>query len=306
MSSDAQSERKKLLILCIPITMGLGYIYYGWTSLQDARTSVNWPVTPGTIVNSRVETHTTDGETYYSTTVEYVYTVDGVEYSSDVVRFGAPRPGGLSQYFNRRPDLPRPGARESPMYPVGKAVSVSYEPSNVTNAVLEPGGESYDFLYLGGALALVPLLIGLGLNTAYRVQHAETTLKRLDKVVSLFFRGVAMLILVPFTLSYRFAYLLTSLGVILLLVGNVLDDELGFPLIMISLCCLTPGVGGMISRFVGWVNIELPEKMNDPDPAVRRRAGMMMGWIMIMIVVFIVGAFLFVFVRETWLHGWSR
>ena len=307
MSSDAQSERKKLLILCIPITMGLGYIYYGWTSLQDARTSVNWPVTPGTIVNSRVETHTTDGETYYSTTVEYVYTVDGVEYSSDVVRFGAPRPGGLSQYFSRRPDLPRPGSRESPMYPVGKAVSVSYEPGNVTNAVLEPGGESYDFLYLGGALALVPLLIGLGLNTAYRVQHAETTLKPLDKVVTLFFRGVAMLIIVPFALSYRFAYLLTSLGVILLLVGNVLDDELGFPLIMISLCCLiTPGVGGMIFRFVGWVNIELPEKMNDPDPAVRRRAGRMRGWIMIMIVVFIVGAFLFVFVREIWLHGWSR
>ena len=76
---------------------------------------------------------------------------------------------------------------------------------------------------------------------------------------------------------------------------------------MISLCCLiTPGVGGIIFRFVGWVNIELPEKLNDPDPAVRRRAGMMRGWIMIMIVVFIVGAFLFVFVREIWLHGWSR
>ena len=313
MSSDAQSERKKLLILCIPITMGLGYIYYGWTSLQDARASVNWPVTPGTIVNSRVDTHTTDGETYDSTTVEYVYTVDGVEYSSDVVRFGAPRPGagGLSQYFGRRPDLPSPGFRESPMYPVGKAVSVSYEPSNVTNAVLEPGGESYDFLYLGGTLALVPLLIGLGLNTAYRVQHAETTPNRLDKVVTLlvtlFFRGVAMLIFVPIALSYRFAYILTSLGVILLLVANVLDDELGFPLIMISLCCLiTPGVGGMIFRFARWVNIELPEKMNDPDPAVRRRAEMMQGRIMIMIVVFMVGAVLFVFGREIWLHGWSR
>ena len=114
------------------------------------------------------------------------------------------------------------------------------------------------------------------------------------------------MIVVPFALSYRFAYLLTSLGVILLLVGNVLDDELGFPLIMISLCCLMPGVGGKISRFVGWVNTDLPEKMNDPDPAVRRRAGMMRGWIMIMIVVFIVGAFLFVFVREIWQHGWSR
>ncbi len=309
MSRDAQSERKKLLLLCIPITMGLGYIYYGWTSLQDARTSVNWPVTPGTIVNSRVETHTTDGETYDSTTVEYVYTVDGVEYSSDVVRFGAPRPGagGLSQYFSRRPDLPRPGSRESPMYPVGKAVSVSYEPSNVTNAVLEPGGESYDFLYIGGALALVPLLAGLGLNTLYRVQHAETTPNRLDKVVTLFYTGVAMLVAVPFTLSYRFAYLLTALGVILPLVGNFLDDELGFPLIIISLCCcLVPGVGGMLFRFASWVNIELPEKMNDPDPAVRRRAEMMQGRIMIMIVVFMVGAFLFVFGREIWLHGWSR
>ena len=140
-------------------------------------------------------------------------------------------------------------------------------------------------------------------------QHAETTPKGFHKVVMLFFRGVAagvaMLIFIPFTLSYRFAYFLTTLSLVLLLVGIFWTDEMSFLLIMISICCLLPGVWGMLSRFVGWVN-ELPEKMNDPDPAVRRRAGMMVGWIMGMFCVFVVSAFLFLFVREIWLHGWSR
>jgi len=128
-STDRRSINAELFTCSIPIAIGLGFLYYGWTSLQDARASVNWPVAPGKIVTSNVKTHTSyDSDTgrtttYDSTTVEYVYTVDGAEYSGDVVRFGAPRPGGRSRNFRQ----PGPGRRQSPKYPVGKAVSVSYK-----------------------------------------------------------------------------------------------------------------------------------------------------------------------------------
>ncbi len=174
----------------------------------------------------------------------------------------------------------------------------------MTNAVLEPGGESYDFLKLGGGLILVPLLIGPGLNTLYRVQHAGATPNLLNKAVPLFFKAAGLLFVAPFGLSASFAYLLASLAGILLLVGTLLDDELGVTLNIIGFCVLRPGAVGMMLRLVGWVSIELPERMEDPDPEVRRRAQTMITGIMILIRVFFFGLAIFVVVQAVWLGGW--
>ena len=58
-------------------------------------------------------------------------------------------------------------------------------------------------------------------------------------------------------------------------------------------------------RLVGWVN-ELPERMKDPDPVVRRRAQTMQTWIIILIAASIMEVAIFMFGRELWIHGWSR
>lgn len=216
------------------------------------------------------------------------------------MRFGAPRPGRLSRYFRELGS----GRRQSPKYPVGKTVSVSYEPGHVTNAALEPGGESYDFLKLGGGLVLVPFLIGLGLNTLYRVQHTGATPNLLNNAVTPFFKAAGLLFVAPFGLSSGFAYPLASSGAILLLVGTLLDDELGVALSIIGMCVLVPGTLGMMLRLVAWVNIELPERMEDPDPAVCRHAQTMITWIVILILVFFFRLVIFVVVQAVWLGGW--
>ena len=99
------------------------------------------------------------------------------------------------------------------------------------------------------------------------------------------------------------AYLLTSLGVILLLVGNILDDELGFPLTMISLCLRLSGTLEMMLRLMGWMN-ELLERMKNSDPAVCWRAQTMQTWMMTLILVSIIGIVIFALVQEVWLGGW--
>lgn len=42
----------------------------------------------------------------------------------------------------------------------------------------------------------------------------------------------------------------------------------------------------MLLRFVGCVNVELPERMKEPDPAVRRRAQTMITRILVSLLVF--------------------
>lgn len=77
-STDRRTINAELFACSLPIATGLGYLYYGWTSIQDATASVTWPVAPGKIVTSSVETHTSyDSDTGRpttcdSTTVEYV------------------------------------------------------------------------------------------------------------------------------------------------------------------------------------------------------------------------------------------
>ena len=75
--------------------------------------------------------------------IEYVYTVDDVACSSDVVLFGQ---GYTFDNFHR--------------YPAGTTVTVTYDPDDVTNAVLEPGEfNNFAPFYFGGG---VLLFCGLG------------------------------------------------------------------------------------------------------------------------------------------------
>ena len=70
---------------------------------------------PGRIVTSEVHLSlvTEEGDPSYSADIEYVYTVEGFVHHSDVVAFGR-NPYEAHEAVSR--------------YPVGKTVSVSYEP----------------------------------------------------------------------------------------------------------------------------------------------------------------------------------
>ena len=88
-----------------------------------------------------------DGVTYRAEIV-YEYHLDGVKHSADVVVFGD---YGASWSSHAEGIVDR--------YPVGKKVTVFYDPSNHDNAVLEPGTNFMVFFQPMFGLLFVVLLI---------------------------------------------------------------------------------------------------------------------------------------------------
>ena len=87
---EGRQQRHALLFIWSVVgTIGILIVLYGEYKLKQARASVEWPTVPGRIVTSEVDSHTDDeGQTSYSSDIEYVYTVEGIEYQSDVVVLG--------------------------------------------------------------------------------------------------------------------------------------------------------------------------------------------------------------------------
>jgi len=178
-SLNPSERRMVFLIMCVLVVSiggtGVAFISYSWTSLQKARASLDWPVTEGRIVTSRF---VRDGDGGRTAKIEYVYTVEKHEYPSHVVVFGGLGGGGAAGIHVGR-------------YPQGKSVAVSYDPDDVTTAVLEPGVETHDGFFLGGLLLLVACLLGTVLNTIYRLFFLKAMPNLVDKAVIVLFGGKA-------------------------------------------------------------------------------------------------------------------
>ena len=147
--------------------VGTALFGYGHIKLQESRASVDWPTANGRIITSRVESHESEDGTTYSADIVYVYNVEGTEHSSDVVVIGG-------HEYSAHNVVQR--------YPVDKNVTVSYAPDDATNAVLEPGVESYMFQTLGIGIAAGSLFFALIFNTLLRVAAGEER-SLLDKLV---------------------------------------------------------------------------------------------------------------------------
>lgn len=141
-----------LLFLVVFGAVGIGLGIWGWGVLTNARVSEGWPTVEGRVVRSEVD-HSTDAEggDSYTPEIEYEYTVDGLEYENNRVRFGE------NSYSSRRR-----AEEETGRYPVGRRVEVYYEPGDPDNSVLEPGAT------LGSYLGVVmgAMFLGIGLISA--------------------------------------------------------------------------------------------------------------------------------------------
>jgi hypothetical protein len=179
MMKRSPPDPKVFLFVCFLVVAiggcGLALICYGWISLQKARASLDWPVADGRIVMSRFVPDSDGGR---KAKIEYVYTVDEREHSSHVVVFGGLGDGGARGIHVGR-------------YPQGKSVSVSYDPDDVTTAVLEPGVEIHATFFLGGYPLLAATLLGLGLNTIHRLFFLKAMPNLIDKAVIFLFKGKA-------------------------------------------------------------------------------------------------------------------
>ena len=165
-----RSERHALLAIWSFIALvGLVLIGYGQLKLQESRASVDWPTATGRIITSRVESHydSEDSTTTYSADIRYIYRVKGAEHSSDVVVIGG-------HEYSAHSVVKR--------YPVDKNISVSYDPDDVTHAVLEPGVESFFWQKWGISASAGSLFMALIFNTLLRVAANEKR-SLLDKMV---------------------------------------------------------------------------------------------------------------------------
>jgi len=105
-----------------------------WASRRQAAEASGWARTAGRIVSSTVEHYrqrvggarTGTLTTFYEAVVEYAYSVNGRDYHSTQLSFGAKAAG--SQAF---------AEAQAARYPEGSQVMVHYDPKNPSNAVLD-------------------------------------------------------------------------------------------------------------------------------------------------------------------------
>ncbi len=129
------------------IVAGCGGVLLGLSLTRRVLRQDNWRKVPGTIVDGEI---VWTGETYKAR-IAYNYTVDGAPLTGHVVKSGAVE-------FNWR----GPAEKVLTRYPPGCEIIVFVDPSNIGNAVLEPGGSNvYPFFVALSAITLVAGLVVL-------------------------------------------------------------------------------------------------------------------------------------------------
>jgi hypothetical protein len=130
---------------------GVFLIYFTRKNQQKADASQGWPATTGTIIDadvSRSMHEDSDGDNHYSYSphVRYTYQVIGSEFTGDKITFG----------FGKGYGSEAKAQQALANYPVGKQVTVYYDPENPASAVLErkAGGSVIGYI-LGGIFILV-------------------------------------------------------------------------------------------------------------------------------------------------------
>lgn len=124
-----------------------GLIILMWSFMRkQAQASLQWPATPGKIVDSRlVIKEDADGDESTEARVTYAYMVEGKPFESNRVSIGG-----------------RSARSIVVQYPLGADVQVYYDPAKPSSAVLEPGGSGLTFLLIVGiAVAVGGVVIGV-------------------------------------------------------------------------------------------------------------------------------------------------
>ena len=120
------------------VLVGASIASYGVYTLGRARRTAAWPSVPGTITRSQVAR----GDESFEPDIAFAYNVDGVAHEGREITSGPSIASSTEVAATRR--IAR--------YPVGTAVSVSYDPNRPSAALLEPGLTKRSF---------VPLVFGL-------------------------------------------------------------------------------------------------------------------------------------------------
>ncbi len=124
------------LVFLVP---GLLLILFGLRNIWVTAGSRHWPTTEGEVSYSGVvETTSSKVGSEFRPSVAYHYEVQGVAHTSTAIH-SLWEPGGLSRHEAQQ---------IADKYPLGKLVTVYYDPTKPHRAMLEPGGQWANYLVL--------------------------------------------------------------------------------------------------------------------------------------------------------------
>jgi hypothetical protein len=127
------------------LAVGLAVALHGFIKLRAARSSPAWSSVDGTIVSSfNSEEYSIEGTYTYKPIVEFLYEVEGREYSSDNLTYGRRKfpDQGFVDYIIQQ-------------HPVGGTIAVYYNPRRPGQAVLQPGDSSGLGVVVGTGIVII-------------------------------------------------------------------------------------------------------------------------------------------------------
>jgi hypothetical protein len=130
--------------------MGLALI--GWTifSYRKAQEALSWPTASGKILSSALRHE--DGEiSGYVSEISYKYQAYGVHHIADVRQFGGTSISSKMQ-----------AQRIVEQYPIGREITVYFNPNKPAQAVLEPGKIDWVTAVIGVGFVVIGLMCLLG------------------------------------------------------------------------------------------------------------------------------------------------
>jgi len=147
---DAQSGKKGSPWILVSALLGFALVLggFGVHKFKLGKASASWPSVAGTVTYSHAESRRGSSKTEYLPAVKYSYTVAGKSYlggrisSSEVYKKNLASANGVLRN-----------------YPVGRRVTVYYDPADPSSSLLVPGVPRNLYLLLGGAVLC--LLLGV-------------------------------------------------------------------------------------------------------------------------------------------------
>ncbi|WP_162459021.1 DUF3592 domain-containing protein [Desulfosarcina ovata] len=131
---SGKADRGMIFLILGMFVAGVVMMAWGGFEIKGSRESGSWPTAQGTISASSVGKRTTRDsnhrtKTTYYPKVGYHYQVEGRKYSSTRIAFGVGESGGSMKWAQKIVNK----------YPVGKTVTVYYNPQDPPYGVLESG-----------------------------------------------------------------------------------------------------------------------------------------------------------------------
>ena len=139
---------RRIALGLVAAIMGAALLSWTWKTTSKIKSSAHWPTTPGQVISSTVARDSSrirggGYNHYYDAQIRYQYTLNGRQYTSNVLTFG------MRNNFSDSISA----AQKTGTLPVGSSVPVYFDPRDPASACLEAGVVPKQFSVIGWSAA---------------------------------------------------------------------------------------------------------------------------------------------------------